>query len=121
MAVRQILVVDDESLIRTVLAEILRAHGYGVDQACDADAARGLLRSSSDYDLVITDIQMPGASDGLALADHLASSTPVVPVLIMTGRPELLRRALRSHERFLSKPFGAEQLLEKVGELAPVH
>lgn len=117
-AVKQILVVDDESLIRATLSDILQIYGYDVRQAASADAAREVLASDGGCDMVITDIQMPGVWDGLALADHLARTTPDVPVLIMTGRPELLGRPLRGNEAFLSKPFGAAQLLAKIGELA---
>jgi CheY-like chemotaxis protein len=116
-SVKQILVVDDERLIRTIMSEILQSHGYSVTLAPSADEARGVLEDHGHCDMVITDIQMPGVWDGLALADHVARELPSLPVLIMTGRPELLGRPLRGNERFLSKPFGADQLMAKIDEL----
>jgi CheY-like chemotaxis protein len=116
-SVKQILVVDDERLIRTIMSEILKSHGYSVMLAPSADEAREVLDENGRCDMVITDIQMPGAWDGLALTDHVAREIPELPVLIMTGRPELLGRPLRGNERFLSKPFGADQLMAKIDEL----
>lgn len=118
---KRILLVDDEDTIRTILAEILMASGFVVVQAASGDRAIELLDKPDECDLVITDIQMPGMADGLALADRVARDSPRMPVLIMTGRPDLLKRSLRSNERFLAKPFGANELLAKLGELDKLH
>lgn len=64
-----ILVVDDEILIRHVIADYLRGGGYEVIEASDADEAVGLLRQAEiEIDVVFSDVQMPGSMDGFSLA-----------------------------------------------------
>lgn len=117
---KRVLVVDDEAMIRAVLSEILAASGYLVVQAENADRAVEMLDSAQACDLVITDIQMPGSLDGIGLADRMAQQLPGIPVLIMTGRPDLLQRPLRDNEGFLTKPFGAVELLAKLDAMETV-
>jgi hypothetical protein len=68
LAFMVILTVEDEFLISEYLRTILEAHGHKVVATFDADAAIGALEKTDDFQLVITDINMPGAMDGLRLA-----------------------------------------------------
>ncbi|MBS7456487.1 response regulator [Coralloluteibacterium stylophorae] len=114
---RQILLVDDEAMIRMILADVLGSMDYAVVEAASGDAALRHLDALDDYALVITDIHMPGGIDGLELADRLESRSPGKPLIFMTGRPDVMQRELRRNEAFLRKPFGAEQLLRAVDDL----
>lgn len=82
MAGLQILLVEDEFLIRMDLAFTLEDLGHGVEQALSADAAMDLLEGGSDFDLLITDIDMPGTLDGIALAFAACELQPRCLILI---------------------------------------
>ena len=71
-----ILVVEDELLIRLMIADALRAAGFSVIEAMNADEALAVLRAGVSIDLVMTDIRVPGPTDGLGLADTVRPTWP---------------------------------------------
>ena len=74
---RVILVVEDEVLVRMMLADQLREAGYRVVEASDADEALRLLQHDElDVKAVISDIKMPGSMDGIELAHVIRSKYP---------------------------------------------
>ena len=83
MARAQILVIDDEPLMRDFLEETLVRSGFGVATASDGTAGLGEIRSNA-YDLVITDIRMPGV-DGIGLLEETKKLQPGVAVIMMTA------------------------------------
>ena len=102
----RILIVEDEFLIRLTLAEVLADEGYEVLEAESGDAAIGLLEDSPDIAVLLTDIQLPGALDGRALAERARRSRPDLPVIFMTGRPDNFpgeKGAAR--EVYVAKPY----------------
>jgi len=117
---KKILVVDDEDHIRRVVEFKLSAAGYRVSTAPDAESA--LVAAKLDRpDLLITDLQMPGAS-GLDLCRSLESETPAgapVPALLLTARNHELRDT-SAHpsnlKRVISKPFSPRNLVQVVRE-----
>ena len=84
----RVLVVEDEFLIRLTLSEALGDEGFEVLEAETGDAALPLLAPGSDVRLLLTDIQLPGSLNGLALVDRVRQSMPDLPVIYMTGRPD---------------------------------
>ena len=84
---QRILVVDDEAGVRQVLTIHLEYHGFETLQACDGQDALTLLENES-VNLVITDVMMP-VKDGLELLGELKTRCPQLPVIIVTGMPEL--------------------------------
>src|SRR5579859_2656963 len=86
--------------------------GYAVHQVADADAAIETLETDR-FDLVISDITMPGSHDGLALARLLRRIRPRLPVLLVTGYSS---RAVEAAKEFvvLRKPFQFHQLNQAV-------
>jgi CheY-like chemotaxis protein len=80
----RILVVDDEASIRDLLSKALAPADYDVDTASDGQTALGRLPSGR-YDLLITDLKMPGI-DGLTLTREARQLTPTLPVVIMTAQ-----------------------------------
>ncbi len=79
----RILVVDDEEAVRTALQKVLEKEHYVVD--CARSAAEAMERANaSTFDLVITDIVMPGV-DGLALVSHLREDNPDIKVIVMSA------------------------------------
>jgi signal transduction histidine kinase/CheY-like chemotaxis protein len=105
-----ILVVDDDALVRPVAAQYLRDLGYAVVEAEDALHALALAEAASAFDLVLTDVVMPGL-DGVALAAQLRAAQPGLPVLMMTGHAD---RGRLAGEDVLEKPFTQAQLAAHV-------
>ncbi len=93
--------------------------GYAVSEAETGDEAAALLASEAAFDLLVTDIQMPGETDGIALANLIRSQHPGTPVVYMTGRPEVMRRAgrLGAREVLIRKPHGPAEVLSTVERL----
>lgn len=113
MATR-VLLVEDEPLIRMILSEALADEGFEVLEAASGDEAAGLAERAG-FDLLLTDIQMPGRLDGVALARHLLQSRPDLPVIYVTGRPESLDRIERRHrDAYIRKPYSPSEVIAVV-------
>lgn len=117
MAGLQILLVEDEFLIRMDLAFTLEDLGHGVEQALSADAAMDLLEGGSDFDLLITDIDMPGTLDGIALAFAACELQPRCLILILSGGKHLLPADIPAGSVFLSKPASPSALENAISTL----
>jgi PAS domain S-box-containing protein len=109
----QILVVDDEEGVRTVLQRLLRRIGYEVDAVGDAATALAMLAVTPvRFDLVLSDILMPGKT-GLELASELIEQKTPVEIVLMTGFADnsTVREATETLGLpVLRKPFEVEQL-----------
>jgi len=116
MSKGQILVVDDEGTQRDILRTILSAEGYRVETA--ASAAEALVKSSRmRFDLVLTDLRMPGA-DGLSLVGQLTKEDPPTLVVLMTayGSMGSAEQAVKQGAfDYLTKPLERQDLLLTVG------
>lgn len=88
----RILVVEDETLIRMVGAEILEDAGFDVLEAADADEALRILQAHDDVLLLFSDVDMPGSMDGLDLARVVHERWPDIRLLLTSGRHERKRR-----------------------------
>jgi len=110
-----ILLVEDEIFIRFLTAEVLRDEGYVVLEAVNAAEALTIFNTGYPFDLVITDIRMPGDIDGTALALALKEAIPDLPVAFLSATipPEKVHAA----DAFISKPFLPSELLKLVREL----
>jgi CheY-like chemotaxis protein len=110
-----ILVVDDAAAIRKMVCAMLTQTGYNCLEASDGAEALRLLDAADDVHLVLTDMVMPNM-DGAELAKHLSRIRPTVRILFMSGYTEdpVVRSLDRTSFLFLSKPFTATTLMEKV-------
>jgi CheY-like chemotaxis protein len=115
-ALRRVLVVDDDPVVGKSIDRILSAKGYAVISAAGGAEAMDRL-AREDYDMVYTDIKMPGMS-GLEVARHIRESRPWLPVVIVTGygsdANEAEARELGVRE-FLRKPLSPD-MIEKSAE-----
>jgi putative two-component system response regulator len=110
------LVVDDERAVRELIAGILARAGHRVLTASSAQEAIGLVERE-DVAVVLTDINMPGSVSGLELIEALHALRPSLPIIPVTGSAEAsnLREALdRGAAGFITKPFKAAEVREKV-------
>jgi signal transduction histidine kinase len=102
---RSVLFVEDDELVRQVVAPGLRANGFDVITAVDATSALELLRSHQ-VDIVLSDIVMPGRGDGFYLAGEIKKLRPEIPIVLATGYSDALSAA--SAFRILLKPYRLE-------------
>lgn len=101
---RRVLIVDDEPLIRLLVADDIEEAGGSTVEAGDGAEAVALLEQGLDVDALITDIRMP-RMDGWTLAERARALRPDLPVLYVTGYSDVIPRPVPS-ARVLSKPFG---------------
>ena len=117
--ISKVLVVDDEKSIRLSVQAFLRDAGYEVEIAEDAQRAQELL-AAGDYDVVVSDIILPGGS-GVELLKAIRDASPDIQVIMMTGEPtvETASDAVRAGASdYLAKPVGKESILRAVGRAA---
>ncbi len=106
----RVLVVEDEFLIRLTLTEALNGEGFTVIEADTADSALPLLRADDPFDLLVTDIQLPGALDGYGLVHAIRQDRPTLPVIFMTGRPDPGQSFGSALEVFIAKPYTLDEI-----------
>ena len=102
----RILFAEDEPALREVTVKRLKAEGFGVDGCRDGREALDYL-DSTDYDVVILDIMMPGI-DGLTVLRTLRSRGNTVPVMLLTARDAVADRVGgldAGADDYLTKPF----------------
>jgi DNA-binding response OmpR family regulator len=113
----RVLVVDDDPAIRAICAEVLRGHGYEVDEAGDCAAARRLVLEGRPQVLLV-DVQLPDG-DGFSLLEGLAEARAAEPfaAVFLSARGETADkvRGLRlGADDYLTKPFDAQELVARV-------
>ena len=117
---RTVLVVDDEEVVRMLVARALVEAGYSVIEAAHGAAALVALESNSyDFDLVLCDLVMPGLN-GRDLARWLAANRPDLPILLISGYPLPYLEAHGLYDPglpLLRKPFLPSRLIEAVEEM----
>ncbi len=115
-----VLLVDDEPLVRMIAAEALVELGYTIIEAGDGASALKILNSPQPIDLLITDVGLPGGTNGRQVADAARVSRPELRVLFITGYAEnavLNHGHLDPGMQVLTKPFQIEALARRVREL----
>lgn len=108
----RILVVDDEQAVRDLLAKTLTMADYDVDAAPDGATAIDRMRAV-EYDLLITDLKMPGM-DGLSVIREARRATPDLPVIIITGystEASAIEAINLGVAGYLTKPFRLPRIL----------
>ena len=110
-----VLLVEDEDTVRNVTARLLMKLGYQVSSAADAQEAIAIFDDGADFDLVVTDIVMPGLS-GIEMAEVLKKRFPTLRFLFISGyiSRELDTTPQAPPEPFLPKPFTLQELAEEV-------
>ena len=115
----RVLVVDDEGIVRTWMARLLRKDGYSVQEAANGAEALDLaVADSIGFDLVITDIRMP-LLNGWDLGRRIKDRWPNLPILYISGYD--VQQPGTHGGTLLRKPFEPEDLLRVVGQLLRDH
>lgn len=110
----RVLVVEDEFLIRMLVADHLRETGFNVIEACNGDEAITILKSGIMVDLVFTDVRMPGTTDGLGLLAFVKRTRPSLPVVMTSGHLPPGLALAGGATRFLSKPCGLDTITDAI-------
>jgi CheY-like chemotaxis protein len=111
-----ILFVEDEALLRLVIADELREAGFEVIEAADGGSALDALKDGARIDLLFTDIRMPGRLNGWDVAEQARSLKPDIPVIYATGFSDDGVR-LVPNGRFFKKPYRASAIVDAAREL----
>jgi CheY-like chemotaxis protein len=120
MPQRQILVVDDEPMVRQSIAMVLRRDGHVVVVAASGEEALGFFQPGK-FDIVFTDYSMPTMT-GAELAAAIKSQAPGQPVIILSAFPEQLASSgalLNRFDLFIQKPFEPSTLRAAITKFAP--
>jgi two-component system, response regulator PdtaR len=112
-----ILVVEDNFFLRYSLARWLRRPNYNVLEAASADEAIVLLSSTLIINLVITDAEMPGKSNGCDLAERIKHEHSALPVIMVSGTAPPKEIGEMGVSQFFRKPYDLDALAAVVGEV----
>lgn len=114
----RVLLVDDDPSVRETVGEMIRIGGYSCTEADGVARALELLRRHP-FDLVVTDMNMPGAHDGLDLVEQVRELDDSIPVILITGFPSV-SAAVNAMKRgaidFISKPFDIRSISQLVAK-----
>ncbi|WP_119165240.1 response regulator [Algihabitans albus] len=113
-----ILLAEDDAAVRSFVTSALAHRGHEVTAVEDGLQALEALGESREFDLLITDIVMPGL-DGIGLALRVARDSPDLPILLMTGYSAEKQRAHNLDEliaRVVVKPFTLKEICEAAEE-----
>jgi signal transduction histidine kinase len=105
-----VLLVEDNEEVAAGLCAVLEVLGWQARHESSGDAALKVLDEGKTFDLVLSDIQMPGAYDGIKLAEWIKDKRPKQPVTLMTGYADQLDQARRTGVAILAKPFNIDDL-----------
>jgi two-component system, response regulator PdtaR len=105
-----ILVVEDEVLVRLMVAEQLRDADFHVVEAANADEALAVLQHTTDVALIVTDIRMPGSMDGLELAKTVRTAFPRIRIVLTSGNI-IQFTSVNHHDAFVPKPYQPDKII----------
>lgn len=111
-----LLLVEDDDAVADSVGHMLRDLGHTYTRAIHARDAMEKLQQSDAFDILLSDMIMPGDLDGLALATHVRETRPQMRVILMTGYSEAASTATRADFRLLFKPYGLEALAEALDQ-----
>ena len=112
--------VEDEVLIRVVIADYLRECGYRVYEAVNASEALAMLQAPEvSIDIVFSDVEMPGDMDGFGLARWVRANMPSVQVILTSGveRSANIAATLCEAGPLLEKPYPPQNVVDRIKQL----
>jgi two-component sensor histidine kinase/DNA-binding NarL/FixJ family response regulator len=115
--VPNVLVVEDEMILRMRAVDIVEDAGFNPVEAMNADQAIAILESRSDISLLFTDIQMPGSIDGLKLAHAVHDRWPSIKIILVSGQVKPSDAERPTDSRFFGKPLAVEQMIVELKDM----
>ena len=116
-----VLVVEDEVLIRLVIADYLRDCGYKVHEAVSGEEAIAILQAPEvSIDVVFSDVEIPGSMDGFALARWVRANKPGMEVILTSGieRSADIAATLCEAGPLMKKPYSSQDVVDRLRQLA---
>jgi CheY-like chemotaxis protein len=116
MASTKLLLVDDDEAVRYMLAAVLEKHGYEVTTAASVPEALKLITAGS-YDVLLSDLHMPGRGDGLTVVSAMRHANPKAITILLSAFPEMDAAAqaiLLQTDQILVKPMNIPALIEAI-------
>jgi len=113
----KILIIDDDSAIREMLSQRLSRFGFVADMVGTAEEGINKI-NSNPYDLIFTDIKMPGMSGDDVFKYVRTVIKKSTPIIAMSGTPWLLENS--SFDAVIAKPFSKDELLDTVGQFVQI-
>ena len=113
-----VLLVEDEALISNLIADVLNNSGFAVHELASGDAALAYLHAGGEVDVLFTDINLPGAIDGVELARQARQLRPELPIIYTSGRcaySDLGTVVPRSV--FVAKPYSPPDVCTLIGRM----
>ena len=114
-----ILLVEDDDAVASAVGEMLSALGHRSKREPTADQAWAVLRAGGTFDMVLSDMVMPGELDGIGLAHKIRERFPALPIVLTTGYSEAAEQAAREGLTPLAKPYTIETLAARLNDAIP--
>jgi CheY-like chemotaxis protein len=111
----RVLLVDDDEIVRMALAGVLEQSGFVVTSAASVPEALKLISGPEPYDVLLSDLHMPGAGDGLTVVSAMRHANPKAATLLLSAFPEMTAAAaaiLQQADEILVKPIDLASLIE---------
>ena len=109
-----VLVVEDEMVLRMRAVDIVEDAGFTAVEAVNADEALSILESRSDISLLFSDIQMPGSMDGLKLAHAVHHRWPSIKIILVSGQVKVASAETPKDSRFFGKPLEVKLMIAEL-------
>jgi two-component sensor histidine kinase/ActR/RegA family two-component response regulator len=112
-----VLVVEDEMVLRMRAVDIVEDAGFTAVEAVNADEALSILETRSDIAMLFSDIQMPGSMDGLKLAHAVHDRWPSIKIILVSGLVKVTDTDKPADSRFFGKPLDVKQMIAELREM----
>lgn len=112
-----VLVVEDEMVLRMRAVDIVEDAGFTAVEAVSADEALAILEARSDISLLFSDIQMPGTMDGLKLAHAVHDRWPGIKIILVSGQVKLTDADKPTDSRFFGKPLDVKGMINELQDM----
>ena len=113
-----VLVVEDEPLLLLMAGTMVEDAGLQPLYAKNADEAVAILETRTDICIVFTDVDMPGAMDGIKLAAAIRNRWPPIRIIVVSGHASVALSDLPAGARFFAKPYDEQRVVETLMAMA---
>jgi CheY-like chemotaxis protein len=112
-----ILVVEDDPMVRAVAVDTLEDDGFEVIEAPTGDHALRVLQERTDIDVLLTDVEMPGSTDGFQLARTGRDMYPRLVIIVVSGGVRSGFSGMAPDARFVPKPYTLRRIIGMIQEM----
>jgi CheY-like chemotaxis protein len=117
MSANRVLLVDDDEVVRMTLTGVLEQSGFTITTAANVPEALRLITGDESYDVLLSDLHMPGAGDGLTVVSAMRHANLRAVTLLLSAFPEMTAAAaaiLQQTDEILLKPVDATSLIDTI-------